>query len=144
MAALSDQILRIEQKIGKLVEAVENDTLPGAIVQGRMAEHQQALPAVISRRSDLESELNLCTDTVVPTAQIHEALSRFHGVLEAAEPDLQKQLLAALIDRITVTKERVLDQVLLAFDPLSLLCKLDTDSSTASNVTFTYDTVHPG
>ena len=71
-----------------------------------------------------------------------EPLFRFYETVSAADRDLQKRLLAALIDRITVTKERVVDQVLLAFDPLSLLCTLETESFTASSVTFIYDTAH--
>jgi hypothetical protein len=87
------------------------------------------------------AERESCTSGTQPTDQIQAALARFHGVLEVSDRDLQKQLLAALINRITVTKERVVDQVLLAFDPLSLLCELDTDSFTASSVSFIYGTV---
>lgn len=143
-ADVERQIATIRQKSRRLLEALEDGTLPKEMIRARMEELTQAQSVLIAWQESLEQELQRAADGGVSTSLVWEALSRFHETISAADYELQKRLLTALIDRITVTKERVVDQVLLAFDPLSLLCTLEAEPFTASSVTSTYDTVHLG
>ncbi|PWW08796.1 hypothetical protein DFQ01_101522 [Paenibacillus cellulosilyticus] len=135
---INGQIVEKQKNIAKFISMIEKSESPPASMMERISSLEAEKKQLLTRRSEIEQELNIPTIKEVSFERVYYVLNGFSKIITKIEPEKQKDLLHSIISKITVNTgnhpaKRSVKDIVLFFD-----------ASLNDEFVLTYGTVHRG
>ncbi|CAM4219692.1 recombinase family protein [Paenibacillus alkaliterrae] len=116
LEAIQTKLSQIEDKRKKYFELYELDDFDRELFSGRLGELDAERDQLLSRKSEIEFELNGDNSQTVSYEQVRSLIERFEYLLQESSFDQRKTLLHLIIQKISLNEKRQIDKIELAFD----------------------------
>jgi site-specific DNA recombinase len=116
LEAIDERLASIEEKRKKYFELYEMDDFDRELFSGRMSELDAERDQLLSRKSEIEYELNGDNSQTVSYEQVRSLIERSEYLLQRSSTDQRKSLLHLIIQKITLNDKRQIDKIEMALD----------------------------
>lgn len=116
LGVIETKLSQIEEKRKKYFELYELDDFDRELFSGRLGELDDERDHLLSRKSEIEFDLNGDNSQIVNYETVHSLIRRFEHLLQMSSFDQRKTLLHLIIQKISLNDKRQIVNIDLAFD----------------------------